>query len=275
MKLQAALRQASELLHRAAVADARLTAEVLLMHVVGRDRAFLYAHPEYTLSADEDSRLAAALDDRMDGAPTQHITGVQEFYGRPFAVTPDVLIPRPETEHSVERALGVAARGCRVMDIGTGSGALAVTLALELETRAVATDISARALAVARQNAEALGARVDFVACDLASAIGGRFDLIVSNPPYIPEAEIPALQREVRDHEPRVALLGGALGTELYHRIVPEAERLLAPGGWLVFEIGYRGEAHVREAFGPAWRDVATGNDLAGLPRVISAQYAP
>ena len=276
MTSRTALRLASERLADARIADARLTAEVLLCYALGRERVFLYSHPEHELSDSELARLETSLESRAAGAPTQYITGVQEFYGRPFHVGPGVLIPRPETEHVVEHALEVARGARRVLDIGTGSGALAITLALELGTSAVATDISLDALRIARGNARSLAAAVAFAACDLASALCGPFDLIVSNPPYIPAREIPHLQVEVRDHEPHVALLGGLDGTEIYQRIAPQAAGLLRPGGWLIFEIGYQGEAGVRAALAaPCWRDVSTGHDLAGLPRVIRARFEP
>jgi release factor glutamine methyltransferase len=265
-----ALQQGLELLTNAAVPEPRLTAEVLLCHALSRERIFLFSHPEHELSTVEWIHYGRYLHERMQGKPTQYITRTQEWYGRPFVVNPDVLIPRPETEHVVEHALAAARDARFILDIGTGSGALAVTLALELNGRAVATDLSRGALRVARENAVRLGARVDFVQADLAAGIAARFDLIVSNPPYIPAAEIPALQREVRDHEPHLALLGGDEGAEPYRRIVPQAERLLKPGGWLIFEIGYRGEPAVRAAFeGGPWSDVTTGYDLSGLPRVL------
>jgi release factor glutamine methyltransferase len=275
MTLQAALRQGSELLARAGVPEARLTAELLLCHALRRQKIYLYSHPEHELSTIEWIHYGRYLHQRLNGVPAQYITGAQEFYGRPFTVTPAVLIPRPETEHVVEHALAVARGARRVLDIGAGSGALAVTLALELNAQAVATDISYEALQVARANAGALRAPVDFVRCDLASALNTRFPLIVSNPPYIPAREMAALQREVRDHEPHLALLGGENGTEIYHRIVPQAERLLEPGGWLIFEIGYQGEPGVRAAFGPQWSEILTGRDLAGLPRVLRARFTP
>lgn len=275
MTLQTALRQGSELLAQAGVPDPRLTAGLLLCHALRRENVYLYSHPEHELSTIEWIHYGRYLHQRLNGVPVQHITRTQEFYGRPFIVSPAVLIPRPETEHVVEHALEVARGARRVLDIGTGSGALAVTLALELNTQAVATDLSFEAIQVARANARTLNAPVDFVRCDLASALNARFPLIVSNPPYIPAREIPTLQREVRDHEPHLALLGGEEGTEIYHRIVPQAERLLEPGGWLIFEIGYQGEPGVRAAFGPQWSDVHTGHDLAGLPRVLRARFTP
>lgn len=276
MTVKTALRQGSDLLAEAGIAEPRLTAEVLLLHALHQERIYLYSHPEHELTTLEWIHYGRYLHERLKGRPAQHITRVQEFYGRPFRVSPATLIPRPETEHVVEQALATA-RGARtILDIGTGSGALAVTLALELRVRAVATDLSFEALQVARQNAAALAAGVDFVQCDLASALAGPFDLIVSNPPYIPAAEMAGLQSEVRDYEPHLALLGGEEGTEIYDRIVPQAERLLRPGGWLLFEIGYRGEPGVRRAFarGP-WRDVTLTRDLAGLPRVLQGRLEP
>ncbi|MBE7540944.1 MAG: peptide chain release factor N(5)-glutamine methyltransferase [Bryobacteraceae bacterium] len=276
MTAGSALRQGQALLEGGGVAEARLTAEVLLCHALRRERVYLYSHPEHELSTVEWLHYGRYLHERLKGKPTQYITRRQEFFGREFVVSAEVLIPRPETEHVVERAAAVAREARRVLDIGTGSGALAVTLALERGRElVVATDISAGALRVARENARRLGAAIRLVRTDLAVGLGGAFDLIVSNPPYIPESEIEHLQHEVRDWEPRVALAGGADGAEPYRRIVPEAERLLRPGGWLIFEIGFQIEAAVRAAFGPRWSDIETGCDLAGLPRVISARYAP
>ena len=276
MNVQTALRQGAQLLGEGAVAEPRLTAEVLLCHALRREKAFLYSHPEHELSTIEWLHFGRYLHERLKGKPTQYITRRQEFFGREFAVSPAVLIPRPETEHVVERAARVAPGARRVLDIGTGSGALAVTLALEAPRQlAVATDISPAALRVARENARRLGARVQFVCTDFDAGLRGPFDLIVSNPPYIPEAEIPHLQHEVRDWEPRLALDGGKDGAAPYRRIIPGAGRLLAPGGWLVLEIGFQIESAVRAAFGAAWQDIETAYDLAGLPRVISARFAP
>lgn len=273
MTLRTALRQGQELLESGGVAQARLTAEVLLCHALRQEKVYLYTHPERELSEVEWLHYGRYLHERLKGKPTQYVTRRQEFFGRDFVVSPEVLIPRPETEHVVERAAQVARAARRVLDIGTGSGALAVTLALERERDLVAaTDISAGALRVARENARRHRARVALVQTDLAAGLRGPFDLIVSNPPYIPAGEIAHLQREVRDWEPRVALAGGADGAEPYRRIVPEAERLLRPGGWLVFEIGFQIEAAVRAAFGERWGELETGRDLAGLPRVVSAR---
>lgn len=275
MNLRTALRQGSEILAAAGTPEPRLTAEVLLCHALRRERSYLYSHPEHELTTIEWIHYGRYLHERLQGKPLQHITRRQEFYGREFEVSPAVLIPRPETEHVVEQALRAAPDARRVLDLCTGSGNLAVTLALELNAWAAATDISMEALEVARRNVRRHAARVDLVQCDLASAISARFDLIVANPPYIPLHEIPALQREVRDHEPHIALAGGETGVEYYRRIVPEAERLLKPGGWLIVEIGYQGEPGVRAAFTAAWSDLATEYDLAGWPRVVRARFTP
>jgi release factor glutamine methyltransferase len=188
-------------------------------------------------------------------------------------VTPDVLIPRPETEHVVEAALGLRGSARRIVDIGCGSGAIAVTLSLEMEAEVWGTDISTAALAVAAANACKLGASVHFVACDLASAFGpATVDLVASNPPYVALADEPGLQREVRDHEPRVALLAGETGLEVYARLVSEAERILRPGGTLIAELGFKSAERVRAMLGPIWQDVQTVPDLAGIPRVLMAR---
>jgi release factor glutamine methyltransferase len=275
MNLRTALRQGFEILASAGTPEPRLTAEVLLCHALQRERSYLYSHPEHELTTIEWIHYGRYLHERLQGKPLQHITRRQEFYGREFEVSPSVLIPRPETEHVVEQALRVAPGARRVLDLCTGSGNLAITLALELNAWAAATDISMEALRVASRNVRRHAARVDLVQCDLAEAISARFDLIAANPPYIPLHEIPALQREVRDHEPHIALAGGETGIEYYRRIVPEAERLLEPGGWLIVEIGYQGEPGVRAAFTAAWSDLATEYDLAGWPRVVRARFTP
>jgi release factor glutamine methyltransferase len=272
MTAGAALLQATGLLEAGGIAVPRLTAEVLLAHALGRDRVYLFAHPEHELAELEWLHYGRYLHERLQGKPTQYITGRQEFYGREFRVTPDVLIPRPETEHVVEVALRVAAGAHSILDIGTGSGALAVTLALEAGARTWATEISPQAAAVAAQNAERLGASAGIVICDLIEAIApSSMDLAVSNPPYVPLTEREGLQREVRDWEPHVALFAGAAGFEIYDRIVADAPRVLRPGGWLVLELGFGSLGHVK-ALLSGWRDVRVKPDLAGIPRVIAAQ---
>ena len=258
---------------RSAVSEPALTVQVLLAHALGRDRTWLFAHPEYCLTPAESDLFDLCLSERLAGKPTQYITGVQEFYGRPFLVTPDVLIPRPETEHVVEAALEVQPAPGRVLDICTGSGAIAVTLACELNRPVVASDISHSALLVARENARRNLAMVEFVCADALGGFTGPFSLITANPPYVPEDEIEGLQREIRDWEPRVALDGGPAGMDVYRKIVASAADLLAPGGWLIFEMGYRTEPFLRTLFlsGP-WHEPATRFDLASLPRVLAIQ---
>ncbi|HXB70530.1 MAG TPA: peptide chain release factor N(5)-glutamine methyltransferase [Candidatus Acidoferrales bacterium] len=272
MTLQTALLQGSGLLEDAGIAVPRLTAEVLLSHALHCERVYLYAHPERELSEVEWIHYGRYLHERMQGKPTQYITKRQEFYGREFRVTPDVLIPRPETELVVEVALQAVPGARRMLDIGTGSGALAVTLQLETGAAAWATDISARAAAVAAGNAARLGAHVEVVVGDLMEAIAaGSMDLIVSNPPYVPEGQREGLQREVRDWEPHVALFAGASGFALYDRIAADAPRVLRPGGWLIMELGFGSLDHVRGLLA-GWAELRITPDLAGIPRVIAAR---
>jgi release factor glutamine methyltransferase len=268
--LQTALLQGQKLLADAGVLAPRLTAEVLLAHAIGCGRSWLFAHSDEELSELWWIHFGRYLHQRLEGMPTQYITGRQEFFGRDFRVTPDVLIPRPETEHLIETALKYGA--ARALDIGTGSGAIAITLALETGARMTATDISAAALGVARSNALRLTALVDFLQCDLGSALRDRtFDLVVSNPPYVPETDRATLEREVRDHEPELALFAGADGLAVYARLIPEAARLLKPGGRLILELGDRSLDPVRRMFDGSWRDFEVIPDLAQVPRVLSA----
>lgn len=279
MTLHAALLQGVSLLEDAGIAVPRLTAEVLLCHALGCERVYLYAHPEQELREVEWIHYGRYLHERLQGKPTQYITKKQEFYGREFRVSPDVLIPRPETEHVVETVVGqdgilraIVNRPLRLLDVGTGSGALAVTLQLETGGEAWATDISPAAAAVAAANARRLSARVNVVVCDLMEAIApASMDLIVSNPPYVPLAQREGLQREVRDWEPHAALFAGETGFEIYRRIVADAPRVLRPGGWLVMELGFGSCDTVTEML-RGWQDLRIEPDLAGIPRVIAAQ---
>ena len=269
MDVRTALLQGSKLLEEASIAVPRLTAEVLLAHALRRDRVWLYAHPEQELAEVEWLHYGRYLHERLKGKPTQYITQRQEFYGREFRVTPDVLIPRPETEHLVEAALQMPAK--RILDIGAGSGAIAITLALETGAQVYATEVSPLAAAVAADNARRLGAHIDIVVCDLLSAIAPQsIDLIVSNPPYVPLHERDGLQREVRDYEPHTALFGGESGFDVYDRIVADAPRVLRRGGWLVMELGFGTADHVAATL-KDWCEVRIQPDLAGIPRVIAA----
>lgn len=272
MTLGEALLQGTKLLEEGAVPAARLTAEVLLAHALGKERVYLFAHSSDELSELGWIHYGRYLYQRLGGRPTQYITKRQEFFGRDFLVTPDVLIPRPETEHLVETVLRRAGEVRRVLDIGCGSGAIGVTLALERGWAVTVTDLSAAALGVARENARALGARAQFVCCDLGATLrDGAFDVVASNPPYIPEYEGEGLPREVREYEPHLALFGGATGVEIYERLIADAARVLRPGGLLAIELGYQGLERVRAMFGEGWAEIEVTHDLAGWPRVISA----
>lgn len=265
-----ASRQAIRFLSEHGIESPRLTAEVLLSRALGQDRVYLYAHPEAPLPELAWIHFGRWLHERTQGKPLQYITREQEFYGRRFTVGPGVLIPRPETELIVELAL--RNEPTTVLDIGTGSGILAITLALEWERPTVATDISAEALRIARANAEALGAPVQFVQADLAVAFAAHsFDAIVTNPPYVPAGDGPGLQREVRDWEPPTALFSGPDGLDHYRRLEPLCRRLLRPGGWLLGEFGYGQAAAIAELF-QGWRAVELHADLAGTPRVLAAR---
>jgi release factor glutamine methyltransferase len=266
MTLREALLQGQQLLDRAGIDEPRLTAEVLLAHAVQHDRVWLVSHATDELIELWWIHYGRYLHQRIQGKPTQQITGHQEFYGRDFRVTPDVLIPRPETEHLIEAALELPALG-RIVDVGTGSGCIAATLAAAIPGAQVfATDISRAALNVAKQNAP----EIPFVECDLVSAFRNEsFDLVVSNPPYV--ATTAHLPREVREHEPACALYAGPDGLDVYRRLIPEAARVLLPGGWLLLEIGFTQADDVSAMLG-SWTEVQVNRDLAGLPRVVMAR---
>ncbi len=270
MIIQTAISQGQKLLEDAGILAPRLTAEVLLAHAIGCTRSWLFSHSDEELRELWWIHYGRYLHQRLQRLPTQYITGTQEFFGRDFDVTPDVLIPRPETEHLIETALKQSA--LNILDIGTGSGAIAVTLALETRARVAATDISRSALSVAKENALRLQAQVDFVECDLGSAFrDGGFDTVVSNPPYVAEADRAIMQPEVRDHEPAVALFGGAGGLDIYRRLIPEAARLLKPGGRLIVELGFDSLGPVRRMLDHDWRDIEVVHDLAQVRRVLCA----
>lgn len=261
-----ALREAQ---HSIDAVDAR----ILLRHVVGRGAAWLAAHPEALLESAEVSAYLALVARRARGEPVAYLTGEREFYGRPFRVTPAVLIPRPETELLVEVALERLPResSARVLDLGTGSGCVAVTIAAECAyAQVVAVDRSAAALAVARGNCERLGlANVDFIESDWFAALGGeRFSVIVANPPYVAAGD-PHLGRGDLRYEPRAALEAGVDGLECIRTIASDAARYLEPGGWLAFEHGHDQAARTRallEAGGYA--EIISVRDLAGIERV-------
>jgi release factor glutamine methyltransferase len=270
--LDTALRQGTNILEKASVPVARLTAEVLLCHAVRCERAYLYAHANDELTELAWIHYGRYLDERLKGKPTQYITHKQEFYGRDFYVNEDVLIPRPETEHLVEAAVEFARSPAArtVLDVGTGSGAIAVSVALELGRALWASDVSERALAVAKRNAAAHAASVSFFAGDLLEAVRpASIDLLISNPPYVPGADAANMQMEVRDWEPHVALFAGDTGFEIYRRLIAQAEIVVKPGGRMYLELGYRSLEGVREMLAAHWTNFQVISDLAGWPRVI------
>jgi release factor glutamine methyltransferase len=301
LNIRATLKNGIARLREADVPSFTLAAELLLLHALGRNRSWIYAHPEETLSDDEAQCYFALVARRAAGEPTQHLTGKQEFWGLEFEVTPDVLIPRPETEHVIEVALDrLAVRelragraqktdgaGLQIADIGTGSGCIAVALAKELPVaNFIATDISPAALVVAQRNAQRHGVadRIRFLESNLLDAFPSTsaarhsppsFDLIVSNPPYIGRRETDSLAREVREHEPASALYGGEEGYELYADLIAQSARFLKRGGILVVELGHNSLPAVQPLLDSThWINVGVTNDLAGIPRVLAAERA-
>jgi len=263
----------------------RLDAEVLLAQSLGCERIGLYTAFEESPDEETRAKFRELVRRRAEGVPVAYLVGRREFYSLSFRVTPDVLIPRPETEHLVVALLD-AAKQCAwsepaICDVGTGSGIIAVSAAKHLSgARVTAVDRSAAALAVARQNAEAHGVadRIEFVQSDLLSELprSRQFDCVASNPPYVSAAEMEQLPREVRDHEPREALLAGPRGTEVIQRLLGQAAAHLKPGGHLLIEISPMIHEAVLEmlAASAEFTDVATIKDLARLARVVRARRA-
>lgn len=280
---------------------ARRDAETVLLHVIGKNKAWLMTHMDEDFGGCTAIRYAGLLDRRVEGEPIQYITGECEFYGLPFRVTPDVLIPRPETEHLVEKAIDIATmRGAptippglrngweskslseppRILDIGTGSGAIAIALADKLpDAQITAIDISEPALAVARSNADRLGFadRIRFLEGDLLAPVAGEtFDFVVSNPPYVPNTDRALISVEVREYEPALALFAGpdsVDGLDIYRRLIPAAFDALVRGGFLLFEIGFTQAPaieHLLKAAG--FESVEFTADLQGIPRVATAR---
>ncbi|MEX2302812.1 MAG: peptide chain release factor N(5)-glutamine methyltransferase [Bryobacterales bacterium] len=275
ISISKALQQAVATLQQAHVGEPRLTAEVLLCAALGRDKAFLYAHAGDDLDPGQAARFQADMESRCSGVPTQYITGSQEFYGLPFRVTPDVLIPRPETELLVEQALARASAGDCILDIGTGSGAVALAILGHLPgARVFACDVSRAALSVAGDNARSLSLDLPLVQADLSEAFKkGVLDMIVCNPPYISSMDMSSLQKEVRDYEPHLALFGGEDGLDAYRRLSATVCDLLRPSGWLLLEVGYNTSAAVKPMFdGAAWEKPSVYRDLAGWERVLAVQ---
>ncbi len=284
MNIADVITEGARILAQFGVTDERLTAGLLLSHLLEMDRARLLIHSKDHLSTGQYERYLHLVKRRARGEPLQYITGRQEFYHLDFIVTPDVLIPRPETEFLVERVLALARKTCGktfIADIGTGSGCIATTLAVNLPLASfVATDISAAALAVARRNAERhkVDERIEFFEGDLLTPLAtgqlaAQVDIIASNPPYVPSAMSGALQREVQEWEPHVALFGGCQGLDLYHRLLEDSPTYLKSGGYLVCEIGYQQLDALRTMIASSafeLREVT--EDLQSIPRILTLQ---
>lgn len=277
MELRHAIQHAEQRLEAAHVGSPRMNAELLVMFVLGCDRAYLYAHSERALTKHEMAHYDDALGERARGVPAQYITGHQEFWGMDLIVSPAVLIPRPETEHVIETVLELArdAPPHNMVDVGTGSGCIALALAKEFpQARIHATEISAEALEIARANAarHQLEDRIRFQETDLLAGMEqGAFDYVVSNPPYIGDWEVDSVEAQVRRFEPRLALFAGPSGLEVFARLIPEARKVLQPGGWLIMEIGHSGRERVCELL-KDWEEIRITNDLQGIARVVAAR---
>lgn len=251
------------------------------MHFMRKDKAWLVANASVAISADDTCKYADLITRRLTGEPIQYITGQTEFFGLPFRVTPDVLIPRPETEHLVEEVLRLSAqftqKPIRIADVGTGSGVIAIALAHLLpESKIAATDLSSRALKIAIRNAQLnqVADRVMFHEGDLLAPLSGQsFHILASNPPYVPLSDRDSLSVEVRDYEPPTALFAGEEGLAIYRRLIPGARQFLTPNGWLVLEIGYGQQPAIEELLQlHSCRDIHFMRDYQGIPRVVSAR---
>ncbi len=278
MTITESLIDAAKKLRDAGVAQPEREAASLLMFALGCDRTFLFAHSEYKVTDEESQTYKSYIARRGKREPFQHIVGKQEFYGLDFEVSPDVLIPRPETELLVETVMEVLSyiKDARLCEIGTGSGCIVVSILHHaLKASAVAVDISEKALAIAEKNAKSNGVadRIEFQLSDIFAAITDQqFDVVVSNPPYIPASDIAGLQNEVRDFDPIIALTDGSDGLSIIRRIVADAPRYLKQNGALVMEIGFGQAVEVVKMFEQdLWKMPLVLDDLHGIERVVMA----
>ncbi len=255
--------------------EAALDARLLLEEVCGTSRSDLLAHGDEPVKEEHRRRYLEWIEKRAGRIPLQHILGYQEFMGLRFRVNGDVLIPRQDTETLVEEVLRKLHDGMRILDLCTGSGCILLSLLrYSNHCQGTGSDLSEKALEVARGNARSLGLEAEFVHSDLFERITGKFEIIVSNPPYIPGGEISGLMEEVRDHDPRMALDGGEDGLSFYKKIISQAKGWLCPGGELFFEIGSdQGEAVSSLMKQARYRQVKVSQDLAGLDRVVCGVY--
>lgn len=274
------LKRAGEALRAAAIPNDLLDAQTLMAHAIGQDRTYLIVNFNRELTAGQMADYQDLIARRAAGEPLQYITGHQEFFGLDFEVTPDVLIPRPETELIIEETLRIVEEAGQahpsspvILDIGTGSGCIALAIARELpEARVIAADISPAALRVAKRNATRHDLAVSFVASDLLGAFAETSfaDFLLSNPPYVAQSEMPKLQREVREWEPRIALTDAGDGLGFYRRLLRDAPARLNPGGYLICEMGYtQSEAISALVDRSLWAEPQLLDDLQGIPRTI------
>ena len=275
MEYAALYRMGVERLTVAGIEEAKLDARLLLEELCGTDRNDLLVHGDRPVTEQQEKNYVNQIELRSRHIPLQHITGYQEFMGLRFKVTPDVLIPRQDTETLVEEVLKNLHDGMRILDLCTGSGCILLSLLrYSNDCVGVGADLSKKALAVAEENAGALGLSAEFVQGDLFEPVTGKFEIIVSNPPYIPSNVIPTLMEEVREHDPLIALDGKEDGLYFYREIIGKASEYLYPGGMLFLEIGCEQAEAVTELMKNAgYRDVTVCKDLAGLDRVVSGRY--
>lgn len=262
-------------LEKAGIQEAALDARLLLEEVCRTDRNTLLVHGDRAVTEEEETQFRIFIERRSTHEPLQQITGWQEFMGLRFSVTEDVLVPRQDTETLVEEVMRYLRDGMEILDVCTGSGCILLSLLRYSNgCRGVGCDISEKALAVAGQNAKELGISAQFIQSDLFESIEGRFEYIVSNPPYIRKDMIPTLMEEVKDHEPLIALDGGEDGLDFYRKITREATEHLYSGGMLFFEIGYdQGEAVKLLMEEEGYEEVTVSQDLAGLDRVVYGTF--
>ena len=279
MNIARAVDQATENLKAAAIQEPRREAISLLELAIGRDRTFIFAHPDHELTESEQDAFSVFVNRREAREPLQYIRGHQEFYGLDFIVTPDVLIPRPETEILVENAIEDlrSKNNAEFCEVGVGSGCISVSILYQLPSAAaVGLDISEKALQITGKNAEkhGVGSRLTLLRSDVFDALTDRrFDMIVSNPPYVPRSDFETLQPEVRDFEPHAALTDGADGLSIIEKIVNGAPHFLRPGSGLLMEIGFDQAATVRRLFDPqVWSHLELIDDLQSIPRIVYAR---
>jgi release factor glutamine methyltransferase len=272
--------QGREAIRQSGIENPELEASVLLAKAFNIEARDIYAHPERQLGPEEVEEFNRLLERRIRREPMAYILGEKEFYSRSFSVTPDVLIPRPETEILVEEALKILENFTSpwIIDVGTGSGCIAVTLGCERrDARIFATDISYEALLIARKNSERHGVSqgVSFVRSDLLSCFKDKsFDLVVSNPPYVKGSDYVSLDRDIRDYEPEISLLGGEEGIDYIKGIIFQSKRALKKGGWCIIEVGVDQSGRVTEMFEEAgFKDISLTRDLSGVERVIKGKW--